>query len=600
MPLKDIVIGRDEDDREKYGEKGSIYFGRHLVGEGAEANLTNPVRLDVARPHVSLICGKRGQGKCLLPEEKIQLADGRLVKIKEFYEETKNNGDKKIDEDDETLIELKKKPKVTSIDDNLQACEKNVSHLYRKRINEKSIKITTKTGEKIKVTKEHPLLNNNLDWKEAGDLSKGDFIAAKTGNRKLEDSQCEVKDLFWDEIVSVEEIEYKGWVYDITVPKTHNFLAGENGGLVCHNSYTGAVIAEEFFRLPDEVRNNLSMLMIDTMGIWWSLKNPNEKQISLLKDWGLKPRSFDADVYIPEGFEEQYKEADVPFDHTFSIRASSLSTEDWSIAFDISLVDPLGVLLERVMRTLEDEENYGVEGIIEAIKNDERSSKDVKQALENRFLSAKEWGIFSQEGLTIEEILSPGKVSVLDMSYFGHLSSGWSVRGLLTGLLSRRIYRKRVEARRQEEVSSIRGTKNISVPMTWILIDEAHQFLPADGKTPASGPLTTLVKEGRQPGISVSFITQRPGAIHPNAISQSDLIISHRLTARPDLEALRNIMQTYMTFDIKDYINDLPRKKGAAIVLDDNSERIYSMRVRPRMSWHAGSTPIALEEKEEF
>ncbi|MFP4045578.1 MAG: ATP-binding protein, partial [Candidatus Aenigmatarchaeota archaeon] len=82
--------------------------------------------------------------------------------------------------------------------------------------------------------------------------------------------------------------------------------------------------------------------------------------------------------------------------------------------------------------------------------------------------------------------------------------------------------------------------------------------------------------------------------------SQSDLIISHRLTARPDLEALRNIMQTYMTFDIKDYINDLPRKKGAAIVLDDNSERIYSMRVRPRMSWHAGSTPIALEEKEEF
>ncbi|MFP4116212.1 MAG: ATP-binding protein [Candidatus Aenigmatarchaeota archaeon] len=428
MPLREIVIGRDEEDREKYGKKGAIYFGKHLVGEGEDANLTNPVHLDVARPHVSLICGKRGQGK----------------------------------------------------------------------------------------------------------------------------------------------------------------------------SYTGAVIAEEFFRLPDEIRQNLSMLMIDVMGIWWSLKNPNEQQLGLLKDWGLEPDSFDASVYVPKGFVEDYRERDIPFDDSFSIKASELSTQDWSLAFDISLTDPLGVLLERVMRNLKDKEDYGIEGIIKAVMNDERASEDVKQALENRFLSAKEWGIFSKEGLSVEEILSPGKVSVLDMSHFGQLSSGWSVRGLLVGLLSRRIYEKRVEARRKEEISTIRGRKEIEVPMTWVVADEAHNFLPAEGETPASGPLTTLVKEGRQPGISVCLITQRPGAIHPNAISQSDLIISHRLTARPDLEALRNIMQTYMTFDIKDYINDLPRKKGSAIILDDNSERIYSMKVRPRMSWHAGGTPSAFEEEEKF
>ena len=427
MPLREIVIGRDDEDRKKYGKRGAIYFGKHIVGEGEDANLTNPVHLDVARPHVSLICGKRGTGK----------------------------------------------------------------------------------------------------------------------------------------------------------------------------SYTGAVIAEEFFRLPDEIRQNLSMLMIDTMGIWWSLKNPNEQQLNLLKDWGLKPRSFDAEVYVPEGFKEDYKKEDIPFDDSFSIKASELTTTDWSLTFDISLVDPLGILLERVMRNLEDEGNYGIDDIIEVIKNDERASDDIKQALENRFLSAKDWGIFSKQGLSVEEILSPGKVSVLDISYFGHMSGGWNVRSLLVGLLSRRIYRKRVEARRQEEISTIRGRKQIEVPMTWVIMDEAHQFLPANDKTPASGPLTTLVKEGRQPGISVSFITQRPGAIHPNAISQADLIVSHRLTAKPDLEALRNIMQTYMTFDISDYINDLPRMKGSAIVLDDNSERIYSVKVRPRMSWHAGGTPIAFEEEEE-
>lgn len=428
MPLREIVVGRDEEDRERYGKEGTAFFGKHIVGEGKEAHLTNPVHLDVARPHVMLLCGKRGAGK----------------------------------------------------------------------------------------------------------------------------------------------------------------------------SYSGAILAEEFFRLPDEVRNNLSMLMIDTMGIWWSLKNPNEKQLDLLKEWNMEPKEFDASVYVPKGFEEEYEESDIPFDDTFSIRASELSAEDWSLAFDISLIEPLGILLERVMRSFDEDRNYGVDDIIERIMEDERSTKEEREALENRFLSAREWGIFSKEGLSIEEILSPGKVSVLDVSYFGQLSHGWSVRGLLVGLLSRRIYRARIRARRTEEVSSIRGTEEMKVPMTWVVADEAHMFLPAEGKTPASDPLITLVKQGRQPGISTIFITQRPNKIHPDAISQADIVVSHRLTARPDLEALRNIMQTYMTFDIEEYINDLPRRKGAAIVLDDNSERLYSMQVRPRMSWHAGGTPTALEKEEEF
>jgi hypothetical protein len=55
-------------------------------------------------------------------------------------------------------------------------------------------------------------------------------------------------------------------------------------------------------------------------------------------------------------------------------------------------------------------------------------------------------------------------------------------------------------------------------------------------------------------------------------------------------------MQTYMIDDIQEYINALPRKKGTAIVLDDNSERIYPMQARPRKTWHAGGSPIAIKE----
>jgi hypothetical protein len=80
-------------------------------------------------------------------------------------------------------------------------------------------------------------------------------------------------------------------------------------------------------------------------------------------------------------------------------------------------------------------------------------------------------------------------------------------------------------------------------------------------------------------------------------MTQSDIVISHRVTARPDIEALNSIMQTYLLADIKTYLDNLPRVKGSAIILDDNSERIYPMRVRARFTWHGGEAPTAVKVK---
>jgi hypothetical protein len=106
-----------------------------------------------------------------------------------------------------------------------------------------------------------------------------------------------------------------------------------------------------------------------------------------------------------------------------------------------------------------------------------------------------------------------------------------------------------------------------------------------------------LLRQGRQPGISLVLITQRPNKIHEDAIAQADLVIAHRLTAKQDLEALSAIMQTYLLFDIKKSIGELPKSKGSALILDDNSERLFTIQVRPRQSWHAGGSPVALKEK---
>jgi len=91
--------------------------------------------------------------------------------------------------------------------------------------------------------------------------------------------------------------------------------------------------------------------------------------------------------------------------------------------------------------------------------------------------------------------------------------------------------------------------------------------------------------------------TQQPGEIHKDVITQSDIVISHRITAKKDIDALNNMMQTYVSVDIQKHINDLPRMKGSALILDDNSERVYPMNVRPRVTWHGGESPTAIHLK---
>jgi len=131
----------------------------------------------------------------------------------------------------------------------------------------------------------------------------------------------------------------------------------------------------------------------------------------------------------------------------------------------------------------------------------------------------------------------------------------------------------------------------------WLFIDEAHEFLPREGKTASSEALITILREGRQPGISLVLATQQPGKIHTDVMTQSNIIISHRITAKLDTDALATLTQSYMRGSLDKFLNELPRVKGAAVVLDDNNEKLFPIRVRPRQTWHGGSDPELLRDE---
>ena len=183
---------------------------------------------------------------------------------------------------------------------------------------------------------------------------------------------------------------------DVTGPHIV-FVCGKRGG---GKSYTMGVISEGMASLDPEIADNLSIIILDTMGVYWTMKYPNRRDEELLNMWGLKSKGLESvQIYTPAGYYKKYKEQGIATDFPFSIRPSELNPEDWYLSFDINANDPMGVLIERIILQLKKAgKEYSIADIIEAARSDERSEKVVKDAVENRFLGAG-------------GLVSPGEVS---------------------------------------------------------------------------------------------------------------------------------------------------------------------------------------------
>ncbi|MFH0831417.1 MAG: DUF87 domain-containing protein [archaeon] len=387
------------------------------------------------------------------------------------------------------------------------------------------------------------------------------------------------------------------------IARSHVILiAGKRGS---GKSYTLAAIAEELSLLPEEISKNIASLIFDTMGVFWTMKYANDKEYQLLKEWQLSPQKLPARIFVPYGFASDYEKKGIPVDSSFALSARELSADDWCITFGLNYINPVAIVIQKVVSALKAKDaDFDIEDIILGIKKDNESGVDVRQAAMNLFQGANTWGVFAvkgQKSMTTRELVEGGITSIVDLSCYSSIGT-FNVRALIIGLISRKLFNERMSARKAEEVEAVQhGIDYMSyrqdreMPLVWIFIDEAHEFLPKIGETAATDTLIQILREGRQPGISLVMATQQPGAIHEDVMTQSDIVIAHRVTSKPDIESLNVIMQTYVLEDIRAYMNNLPDLKGSAILLDDNSERIYPCRIRPRFTWHGGEAPTAVK-----
>jgi len=385
------------------------------------------------------------------------------------------------------------------------------------------------------------------------------------------------------------------------VARSHVVLiSGKRGS---GKSYTIGTIAEALSSLGVEESHNIAPLIFDTMGIFWTMKFKNQKDAELLEEWGLEPKNIPVKVFAPFGFFQEYRDKGIQVDEEFAIKISELEASDWVSLFELKFTNPIAVIIESVIAQLKETKgSFGFNEIYDLIGRAENVSQEVKNSAMALFDAARTWKVFNEEkGTDVKGLISPGETTVIDLSMYASIGA-FNVRALIIGLVSKKIFNERMTARKDEEIQAVQHGADYmryqvrrETPIVWIFIDEAHEFLPRTGFTPASSALIQLLREGRQPGVSMVLATQQPGKIHTDAMTQADLVISHRVTAKLDVEALNEITQSYLYENISAKLNELPRLNGSAIILDDNSERIYPMRIRPRFTWHGGEAPTAIK-----
>ncbi|MEA1994415.1 MAG: DUF87 domain-containing protein, partial [Euryarchaeota archaeon] len=377
------------------------------------------------------------------------------------------------------------------------------------------------------------------------------------------------------------------------------FICGMRGS---GKSYTLGVLSEEIALKNDAV----GVIIIDPMGIFWSMKQENkvDSEKVVLEEWGLDPTGVDSvKAFIPKGQKKEAPKA--TWDEIFTMKPSELTVEDWCLTFDMDRFGTMGLLVDKALECVREGystkkgkhierkmKNYSVDDLIYAIENAKSIHSKGKgfksatrRALTARLKGAKNWGLFDKSGTELNDLSRRGQISVIDISFLEN-----NVRALVVGILARNILNKRKMVSRQEASGGL-STITEGIPITWLLIDEAHILVPGGGrKTAASEALLEYVRQGRQPGCSIVLATQQPSAVDSKILSQTDILFCHKLVYGDDIKAVTRRMPSEIPpmLKNKEFIQNLPI--GTVIIGDKQEEtsRSFLARIRPRVSQHEG------------
>ena len=105
-----------------------------------------------------------------------------------------------------------------------------VNHVYRQFVNENLYNIFLENGKSIKCTGKHKILSEKFIWVESKNLQNGMLVGTYDDNGVV-----------FSKILSINVEKYKGFVYDLEIDISHNYIANN---IITHNTCLSSLVSE--------------------------------------------------------------------------------------------------------------------------------------------------------------------------------------------------------------------------------------------------------------------------------------------------------------------------------------------------------------------
>ena len=341
-----------------------------------------------------------------------------------------------------------------------------------------------------------------------------------------------------------------------------------------------------------------AVVIFDVQNQFWTLSiepsdESDKKQLDMLSKWNLAPMGIsNICCWSPAGVNSHIQES-----REYRIAPDQLDKSDWLALLELERYSAIGQALLELIRHTSDHTpaalaaNARSSGILSSFQS------QTVDALRWRLESVAETDLISIPGVNINELLVPGRISVILLRNLPD-----SLRALTAAILVRLLAARMTGFHQQRKIAKrdrMNFPKEDLPQQLWVMMDEAHVIAPREGNTPANDPLVDYVKRGRDSGLSLIFATQQPSAVDDKLMSQVDMTFTHALGFEADVQAAVARMPTRKPMVYKcggeslsspsDLIRSL--KPGEAIIADSANQRPFVVTMRPRLSVHGGDTP---------
>jgi len=319
-------------------------------------------------------------------------------------------------------------------------------------------------------------------------------------------------------------------------------------------SYIVGVLVEEL------IKRQIPILIIDPHGEYSALMHPNidEHDTRLMSTYDIRPCGYPDAIY------------EYSLNPKVNLGTIPLRLPNYGFTGD-SIVELLGlrgtgvqttILYKAINRLMAHKSYFTLKELRTVIEFDRNNAKwHLINSLEN--LQAT--GIFSENPTQLSELIKPGQATIINLR-----GATPQHQQIVITQLSRQLF----EARKVNKI-----------PALMLVLEEAHQFCPQQGRMLSSNILRTIASEGRKFGLGLCVVSQRPALVDKNVLSQCNTQVILKVTNPNDLKAIINSVEG-LNSGMIDEIQRLP--VSTAIVIGSGIQVPIFVDVRVRETKHGG------------